>query len=245
MSRVELHYLPITEHGFDINLEQAVACLDEFETERYHRYKSEHAQKCFLQARRIAKVELAKKLGCTPADVVFDYTETEKPFLKPFLCAQSGQWHFNISHSQTAIVVGISQSPVGVDVEDISRCEKVWRNAENFLNAYVKSCVDRGRSDSESAAIFAEHWTCTESYIKLKGSAIYREKDRVVARPHSNFMAGSYKTFEDSCFTIFNFSDEVRIAIAVEHNFPEITLLHWRTGENRCYSPEAMRSSLS
>ncbi len=239
MSQVELHYLPINEHGFDIDLEHAVDYLDQFETERYHRYKNDHAQKCFLQARRIAKIELAKKLNCAPRDVVFDYTETEKPYLKPFLCAQSGQWHFNISHSQTAIVVGISEILVGVDVEDISRCKKVWRSAENFLNAYVKSCVDRGRSDTESAAIFAEHWTCTESYIKLKGSAIYREKDRVITRPQANFSAGSYKTFEDSCFTVFNFSDDVRIAVAVKNDFPDIALSYWRTGEQRRYTPEA------
>ncbi len=239
MSRVELHYLSITEHGFDINLEQAVACLDDFETERYYRYKNEHAQKCFLQARRIAKIELAKKLNCAPADVVFDYTETEKPYLKPFLCAQSGQWHFNISHSQEAIVVAISESLVGVDVEDVARCKKVWRSAENFLNAYVKNCVDRGRNDSESAGIFAEHWTCTESYIKLKGSAIYREKDRVVARPLANFAAGSYKTFEDSCFTVFNFSDDVRIAVAYEQRFPDIKVHHWRTGKTHSYPASA------
>lgn len=242
MSRVELYYLPIDRHGFDIDLELAVSLLDKSEEARYHRFKNEHARQCFLQARRIVKTQLAEKLGCAPAEILFDYTNTEKPFLKN----QNAdiKWHFNISHSQSYIIVALSALPVGVDVEDVSRCFKIWRRAENFLNAYVKDCVLKGKTELESATIFAEHWSATESYIKLKGSTIYQEKERVKARPHSNFSAGRRKTFEDACFTVVNLTPEARICVATENVFPEIEVIYWRTG-NREQISEMLEVDLS
>lgn len=227
MSRIELYYLPIDRHGFDIDLENSIGLLDKSEKARYHRFKNEHAQQCFLQARRIVKTQLAKKLNCHPAEVLFDYSEKDKPFL----ITQSADcdWHFNISHSQSFILVALSTEPVGIDVEDINRCLKIWRKAESFLNKYVKECVDRGKSDEESAAIFAEHWSCTESYVKLKGSAIYLEKDRVRAEPHSNFAGGRRKRFEDCYFTVLNISPAARICVATEGDFPEVEVIYWRT----------------
>ncbi len=234
MSSVELHYLPLDQHGFDIDLEKALDFLDETEKSRYQRFKNEHAQSCFLQARRIAKTQLAEKLRCSPAEVMFDYSDNDKPFLSAEKYSQT--CHFNISHSKTAIVVAISEAPVGVDVEDIARCLKIWPRAESFLNSYVKTCVEKGKNDRERAAIFAEHWACTESYIKLKGSAIYLEIKRVHAQAHSNFANGRRKTFEDSYFTVLNLMSSASISVAVEKEFPKIEAVHWRTDERKCIS---------
>ncbi len=229
MPRVELHYLPIDQHGYDIDLEAALTYLDDAEKQRYHRFKVEHARQCFLQARRIVKTQLAKRLDCKPHEITFAYSDTEKPYL---VAPESDvNVEFNISHSQTTIIVAISEVLVGVDVEDIERCAKVWTKADTFLNPYVKSCVDKGRNEKESTSIFAEHWCCTEAYIKLKGSAIYREKDRVQALAHSNFSRGRRKTFEDSCFTVLNITNDASIAVATENVFPDVELVYWRTGE--------------
>lgn len=227
MSRIELHYLSIDQHGFDIDLESAIEYLDDTEKKRYYRFKVDHAQRCFLQARRIVKTQLANKLGCEPQAIRFEYSQTEKPYL---ISPQGVAAEFNISHSQSTIAVAISDSLVGVDVEDYERCAKVWTKADTFLNPYVKSCVDKGKNEQECTAIFAEHWCCTESYIKLKGSAIYREKDRVQAESHSNFAYGRRKVFEDSCFALLNISSEACIAVATEKVFPDIELISWRTG---------------
>ncbi|MFL0811286.1 MAG: hypothetical protein K6L76_12785 [Agarilytica sp.] len=236
VSQVELHYLSTKEDGFDIDLDQAVDMLDQGELHRYQSFRVEHAKQCFLQARRIAKTQLAEKLGCSAKDVRFDYTETEKPFLIDENSQAINDWHFNISHSHSVIVVAIAKHAVGVDVEDIDRCLKVWMKAGSFLNSFAKTQVDKGRTDQECAAIFAEQWGCTESYVKLKGSAIYRDKDRVQAKAHSNFIAGSKKTFEDVFFTNFNFDKNSRISVAVEKEFPCIELIYWRSGKREVFN---------
>lgn len=231
---VELHYLSIANHGFDIDLTAALPILDATERTRYHRFKNDHAQKCFLQARRIVKRELAKKLQCTAQDVLFSYGETEKPHLK-----NTSDWHFNISHSHTSIVVAISRTPVGVDVEDVARCEKIWQKAEDFLNEYVKQRVNEQKSNHGAAACFAEHWSCTEAYIKLRGSAIYREKDRVKSELTGGFDGGKYYGFENTCFTVFDFSQAARMSVAVEDELPTIELNYWRSGKRKVYVPQA------
>lgn len=235
MESVELHYLSIPTHGFDIDLITSLDILDEDERQRYHRFKNDHAQQCFLQARRIVKTELAKKLGCLPCEILFSYGETEKPRLK-----DRQDWHFNISHSHSSIVVALCKSPVGVDVEDVDRCEKIWPKAEDFLNLHVKECVSKQSSSYAAAACFAEHWSCTESYIKLRGSAIYREKDRVKSELHGDFSGGKYYAFEDVCFTVFDFAQAARIAVAVECDYPEIIMHYWRNGQRKKYSPKRL-----
>lgn len=227
---IELHYLSLDLHGFDIDLQRALALLDPDEAARYHRFKNSHAQNCYLQARRMVKTLLAKKLDCDPAQVLFAYSETEKPYLP-----NQQAWHFNISHSHSTICVAISQQLVGVDVEDIARCEKIWQKAEEFLNPYVKHCVEKASNAGEAAAIFATHWSCTESYIKLKGSAIYREKDRVEARFLAAFEHGSRFQFEDCQFTVFECFPEARISVANFSPKADIELMFWRTGEHRYY----------
>ncbi len=235
VSRVELNYLSIDNHGFDIDLDKAVGLLDEGEKARYHKFKNKHAQKCYLQARRIAKSELAKKLHCQPDQVRFSYSAKEKPYLD-----DPRGWHFNISHSLSSIVIAVSEALVGVDVEDIDRCVKICHRAEDFLNPYVKRCVADADCEYGAAAIFAEHWSCTESYVKLKGSTIYRAKDRVRAQWQSNFSGGKRFTFEDIFFTVFDFSQVARICVAMEGAFPEVELRYWRTGNYKRYLPEGV-----
>lgn len=224
MTCVYIYYLCLDLHGFDEDLECAVDILDAREKARYYRFKNIHAQKCYLQARRIAKTVLGHRLNCRPSELSFAYTDTEKPFLK------NSRWHFNISHSQSTIVLAVAPFAVGVDVEDIERCSRVWPNAGEFLNSHVKKRVDLCKTDDEAAAMFTEYWSCTESYIKLKGSAIYRDKDRVKVQDHSHFEQGRRYTFEDTTITTFDVLEGTRLSLACEREFPQVKLVDWRTG---------------
>jgi len=233
VQRVELHYLSVDNHGFDIDLADAIAILDENEKSRYRKFSDEKAQQSFLQARRIVKTSLAKKLRCSPSEIIFSYSGSDKPFLPG-----TDAWNFNISHSHSSIVVAVSGSPVGVDVEDVDRCIKIYPKAKSFLNSHVKQCVEKTTTEYGAAAIFAEHWSCAESYTKLKGSTIYREKSRVKMKYHSTFSGGKRFTYNETHFTVFDFSQVARISVAVDDNFPEVDLLYWRTGNQKRYPSE-------
>lgn len=233
MSPVELYYLSLKQHGFDEDLEAAIEILDAHEISRYRRYKNDHAKNCFLQARRICKSALSQQLGCEAAEVKFSYSETEKPFLK-----KHSACHFNISHSHSYVVVAISAHPVGVDVEDVDRCQAMVAQAGEFLNDLVAEEIIKAPSTSKQAAIFAEHWVCMESYTKLKGSAIYREKGKVIAEQCGKFSSGSLKRFENCLFVLFSSDPAVRISIATECDVPAIKTIDWRTKIIKTYDQD-------
>lgn len=221
---VELYYLSLDDDGFDHDMDVALDWLDDQERARHQRFKHKPSQQCYLQARRMAKQVLAEKLDCAPADIRFSYNETEKPFL-----SNSNQWHFNISHCHTAVVVAVAPYEVGVDVENISRCQQVISHAEDFLNPHSAADVKNAKTEEASAKAFATHWCCTEAYVKWLGSAIYREKDRVCARFVSSFPEGKFYEFDACAFTVFEHLNDVRLAIATDKPHREITFIDWRT----------------
>jgi 4'-phosphopantetheinyl transferase len=83
---------------------------------------------------------------------------------KPFLPGQS-TFHFNISHTRNALVVCISDIPVGIDIEkmnaaDSAAARKVFTGHEI---AYIF------RDDKDDCLRFNEIWTKKESYLKWTG----------------------------------------------------------------------------
>lgn len=230
--QVELFYLPIDRFGFDEDLASALTLLDDKEHDRYVRYKNKHAQDCYLQARRIAKTELAKKISCQPCEIQFAYNEKEKPWL-----TNSSAWHFNITHCKSTIAVAIAKKPVGLDAEDVTRTLNLWKKSGDFFNAAVTQQIEACDSEHDCATLFTEHWCCTESYVKQKGSAIYQELKRVSAVLEGRFNKGKFYRFENMRFTVFDFEADSRISVAYENTWPTIKVINWRTGEVEFTSP--------
>lgn len=224
-SKIDLVYLSLPQSGFDEDLEQALNLLDAQEYERYQRYKNRHAQQCYLQARRIVKTELAKRLNCQPREIRFSYNEKEKPGL-----INSSDWHFNITHCQSTLAIALAKNPVGIDAEDISRTQNLWQKSSDFLHPDISRKIEACVSAREAATLFTEHWCCTESYVKQKGRGIYQELKRVCALPRGDFAKGKYYRFEEVCFTVFDFLPDTRVSVACEGVWPEIRVLNWRNG---------------
>ncbi|PCK01273.1 MAG: hypothetical protein COA42_23325 [Alteromonadaceae bacterium] len=220
---VELVYLPIAEQGFDPDLPDALKILDEEELIRFHRYKNDHARDCFIQARRIAKSLLAARLGCDAHQVKFQYSDNGKPSLigAELPC-------FNISHSNSAVVVAVADVGVGVDTEEVDRRSKPWRATADYLNAHAEACVEACATEFESAATFATHWSCMESYVKLRGSSLFFDKDHVAIEPFAAFELGECFRYQEIYFKTFDLSDAMRISIATEGCLPLVSLKRWQ-----------------
>lgn len=75
--------------------------------------------------------------------------------------------HFNLSHCHGLAVCGISESPLGVDAEEIRPLrERVMRrafSAEETQAVHESACPDE---------TFFRHWTLKESYVKAIGIGI-------------------------------------------------------------------------
>ena len=224
---VDIFYLPLSDQGYDKDLDSALALLDDYELGRYQRFKVEHAKKTFLQSRRIAKTVLSEYLNINPEQIIFKYTDTGKPYLVDELNLE--KLSFNISHSTSAIVVAVSQKNVGIDTEEIERVSAPWKDAEAFLNSHVQDQVNSCRSELEAAEMFSTHWTCMEAYVKLKGSAIYMDKDAVEVDFVSSFIEGKNYRFQNTYFRCFDFNPKVKISLAFEKNIPSVNVYQWGT----------------
>ncbi len=115
------------------------------ERQRMARYR---APKPHLCARGLAREMLAEKLGLTPEQVTFSYSEDGKPLV-------TGA-HFSLSHSGDVVLCAVSDVPVGVDVERL-------RAVKPHL------CERFGTDDPE---VFFQRWTETEARLKCCGAAL-------------------------------------------------------------------------
>ncbi len=135
-----------------------------FGDERFKKKSSMPEMKFFssLLGEAIVKTVAAKKLNSTPDAILIERTPSGKPYLKDF-----PELHFNISHSNNAVTVAFSESPVGIDIEKIS--------VPNFKVAKKFFCPDEKlyieNSDSPEYA-FYEIWNAKEAYFKQLGSGI-------------------------------------------------------------------------
>lgn len=99
-------------------------------------------------------------------NIKFLYNEFGKPRL---YYTDNQNIHFNISHSGNWIVCGISNQPIGIDVECINNnvsdiAQRFFTNAENN---YIKTQIP-----TEQAKAFFKIWTLKESYIKCVGKGL-------------------------------------------------------------------------
>lgn len=225
---VELYYLDLQEQGFDCDLEMALPFLDKDEQDRYRGFKHEPSRNCFLQARRIAKTVLAQKLACSPVEISFDYSETGKPSVVVPKGTETGTpIHFSISHSKSAVAVAVSIQPIGVDTEEVGRFSKNWHHAADYLNEHVKTQVDACASDRDAAATFALHWSCMESYVKLLGSAIFKEKDHVKVETLDRIGQAAYHSYLDAYFVTLELFGHSRLAVASYAQPATIKVITW------------------
>lgn len=81
--------------------------------------------------------------------------------------------HFCISHCGCAVVVALSSAPVGVDVETISRFQKILSKDNNFVSKVLTNkerlLFDNAAAE-DKALILCEAWTRKESILKQKGA---------------------------------------------------------------------------
>ncbi len=99
----------------------------------------------------------------------FAYSEHGKPFLEA-----RPDIHFSISHTKNAILVAISNMPVGADVERLR--EPAEGLLEKTMNPYEQEMIVCG----EIAVAFTELWTQKEAVLKLEGTGILDDLHHVL-----------------------------------------------------------------
>ena len=127
---------------------------------------------------------------------VYPELDTSKPEFgynaqgKPFLLARP-DIHFSISHTKNAILVAISDAPIGVDIE-------AFRSPSAALIARTMNATEQAaiatadgwnihRTPGTREALFSAIWTRKEAVLKLRGTGIEGDLKHVLSGSEAIF----------------------------------------------------------
>lgn len=100
------------------------------------------------------KIQISSDMIC--------YNEHGKPYLKKI------DTYFNISHCENYVLIGISDSEIGVDIQlgvDIDKAQHIIRKFND------KTIAEFNISD-EKEVYFSKKWVLLESYVKMLGTGL-------------------------------------------------------------------------
>jgi len=142
-------------------------------------------RKRYLVTRALVRTVLSKYLAVPPREWVFSTNAYGRPEIANTSVSDS-QITFNISHTHSLIILGVSQGrALGVDVENVRAREVSIAIADRFF-APAEVTALAAVSPSQQQDRFFEYWTFKESYIKARGMGLSLPLDKFAFHyPHA------------------------------------------------------------
>ncbi len=169
LSPDEVHVWRIDLDVPEAKLQDFTATLSGDELARAQRFYFEQHRQRFIAGRGILRNILARYLGITAGEVQFDYQARGKPVLAAKF-ADSGLW-FNLSHSVSLGLCGVSYRQIGIDLEYIRPMSDLEALAKRFFLPREYDVV-RSLAPHLQQQVFFRYWTCKEAYLKATGEGI-------------------------------------------------------------------------
>lgn len=174
-SRAPLGLMPHAADVWVIDLERcgvepaALEALSADEIERANRFVFDRDRRHFVTCRAGVRRVLSQYAGLPAEQLRFGYGERGKPFL----ASQGSQpIEFNVSHASGLAVVAVTTgTPVGVDVESVTRKVEYAELAQRFFSAVEAEDLLSLPAADLGAGFFA-CWTRKEAYIKAIGDGL-------------------------------------------------------------------------
>jgi 4'-phosphopantetheinyl transferase len=217
---VEVFGISLIEN--DAFLEQKEKCLslmDMKKQEKVREMLNQKASQRSIIGEILVRSEACKRLNIKSRELEFSYNENDKPYIK------NSNIHFNISHSGDWVMVAISSSPVGIDIEKIRKAnmdlaKRYFSDAEVY-DLELLSTLKR-------QSYFFDLWTIKEAYLKMLGKGLTKSLNTfTICKTEGQFKIKSDNKFLENCYVKqYNFDKEYKMAVvAQEKEFSEkITL---------------------
>ena len=165
-----------TVHLSWLSLPRFEAYFDEFEArlsaderQRSTRFRVASARHRFVLARTLLRRRLGDSLNVNPTALVFANGERGKPHMvTPDLARPP---HFNLSHSGDVVVLAVSPTEVGVDVESMREVANAERLARRFFS-HTEHEIVHGLKVADRDHAFLRIWTQKEAYLKATGLGV-------------------------------------------------------------------------
>lgn len=138
------------------------------ERARAGRFHFDRDRQTYTATRALLRTILAHYLGLKPEDLLFRYSDKNKPSLE----MSGNRLEFNVSHSgRRALLAFARRRSVGVDVEHIREDFDPHALAHRFFSADEQRALATLDSEDRYAGFF-RCWTRKEAYIKAIGTGL-------------------------------------------------------------------------
>ncbi len=153
---------------WDSSSDEHRECLGPLDWERARLKPEGISRERFISSRMVLRRILASLLDQRPIELRFELDEHGKPALKP----PHQHCHFNLSHSGSLLLVGVSlRASIGVDIEVPRSVPRASQLAKRIFTADEQALLRQAEAASESARdeVFLKIWTRKEAYLKCRG----------------------------------------------------------------------------
>lgn len=169
---IRLYYKDLRGDCLD---EQSLAMYGHLPKERQEsvdRLKNEEMRRKRIQTGYFLQEVLSKEIGISMDELRYRYGAQGKPELDydAMKIVLQEPIHFNMSHSGDYVVIAVSQSPVGVDIEYKSKNH--LSVAKRCFHEKEYQSILSHETEKEQAKRFLEIWTMKEAYVKCSGQGM-------------------------------------------------------------------------
>ena len=158
-----LYYLPLNKLITECIFTELFNLISYKKQEKIKCYHFDIDKKLSLYSDLLVRVIACENLYVNNSDLLFHESKYGKPYIKGY-----PDFHYNISHTRNAIVLVISTTPVGVDIEKIKKA--ALSIAKRFFAANEQDYIFKDNNDF--CKRFYEVWTKKEAYIKYIGKGL-------------------------------------------------------------------------
>lgn len=145
-------------------VEKLYECLPQERKVLVDRARNENVRRKRIYTGAFLQYVLADELGVSMYSLRYCYNQWGKPEL------EGHDLFFNLSHSGEYVVLAISDSPVGIDVEHKTKGYDVLAK-RCFCPEEYEDIMSAGKEE-ERQHCFLEYWTKKEAYIKCLGEGM-------------------------------------------------------------------------
>ncbi|MFZ4457036.1 MAG: 4'-phosphopantetheinyl transferase family protein [Bacteroidales bacterium] len=144
--------------SYDIDSNYYFNLLSDEEKQKSTRFANDEQRRTWILSHAFLRIVCSHYLNREPNEIVFSQNENGKPFI------QDSILQFNLSHTETAFLIAVSNHTVGIDLEPKSAIALV-NDVADFCFSEIEKVFLKSSEEYSTLAV----WTAKESYLKAIG----------------------------------------------------------------------------
>ena len=158
----QVYFWEVDESQYSVLFDRLLSIVSVEKRERVLKLRFPIDQLLTLCAEVLIRFLVCSQYGIKNDTVIFTTNEYGKPSIQGYL-----DFYFNISHTRSALVVAVSDSEIGIDIERVSPADT--RISDRYFSPAEKDFILQSADKNKA---FYQIWTKKEAYIKHIGRGL-------------------------------------------------------------------------